>query len=387
MARLHTERAEDNETTIYVPPLVFDRNLHSVPLFVRTADMMWAGAGLSSLYTGSSVCIPTSVYSLPMTLVEHVGGWDTDPGAIGEDMHMYLKCFFALSGNLNVQIVHAAASQCNVSSGQAGITGYYLGLQARYKQALRHMWGSLDTGFSIRETVKMVDRHRKAKRALDDCPLSAPKFVNNLCARGQRKLMKGSSNWTAFYTSTGLHKSLIPKGANPEHAPPMPIHKYNLFTLYHRLFEAHFLPIHLAVILTTTSIYSAFLPSFLVPRFLKIALDLSGICRLIGFSTMLSYFYLYERYHRLCVGLRKEEMRRAGMLEDMEEADGFTPHVFQVAGLFEAALFPIGGFIFGAIPAIQAVLSHLFTDRLTYVVSLKPQLTLKPWREMGLRTP
>ncbi|KAF2173915.1 hypothetical protein M409DRAFT_62133 [Zasmidium cellare ATCC 36951] len=370
MARLHTEHAETNETTIYVPPLVFDRNLHHVPLFVRTADLMWAGAGLSSLYSGSSVCIPTSVYSLPMTLVEHVGGWDTDPGAIGEDMHMYLKCFFALSGNLKVQIVHAAASQCNVSSGQGGITGYYLGLEARYKQALRHMWGSLDTGFTIRESIKMLDRHRKAKKALDECPLSAP-----------------NSNWTAFYTSTGLHKSLVPKGADNAHAPPKPVHKYNLFTLYHRLFEAHFLPIHLAVILTTSSIYSAFLPSFLVPHVLKVALDFSGFCRLIGFCTMLTFFYLYERYHRLCVGLRKEEMRRAGMLEDMEEADGFTANVFQVAGLFEAALFPIGGFIFGAIPAMQAVLSHLFTDRLTYVVSLKPQLTLKPWRDLSLRTP
>ena len=192
-------------------------------------------------------------------------------------------------------------------------------------------------------------------------------------------LTEDSSNWTAFYTSTGLHKSLIPKMTGNEHAPPKPIHKMNVYTLFHRLFEAHFLPVHLAVILTTSSIYTLFYPSFLVPYYLKLALDFSGFCRLVGFCTMLCFFYLYERYHRLCVGLRKEEMRRAGMLEDMEEADGFTANVFQVAGLFEAALFPIGGFIFGAIPAMQAVLSHLFTDRLTYVVSLKPQLALKPW--------
>jgi hypothetical protein len=172
---MHTEHAETNETTMYVPPLVFDRNLHNVPLFVRTADMMWAGAGMSSLYQGSTLCIPTSVYSLPMTLVEHVGGWDTGPGAIGEDMHMYLKCFFALSGNLTVQIVYAAASQCNVSSDLKGITGYLDGLKARYKQALRHMWGSLDTGFAIRETMNMMDRHRRANPAAPELPLSAPK--------------------------------------------------------------------------------------------------------------------------------------------------------------------------------------------------------------------
>ena len=112
-----------------------------------------------------------------MTLVERVGGWDTGPGAIGEDMHMYLKCFFALSGNINVQIVYAAASQCNVSSDVQGFAGYIDGLNARYRQALRHMWGSLDTGFAVRQTVEMIERHLKASQARVDLPLSAPKYV------------------------------------------------------------------------------------------------------------------------------------------------------------------------------------------------------------------
>lgn len=175
IARMHLEFAETNQRTIYVPPLVFDRNLHNVPLPVRTADLMWAGAGISSLYAGSAICIPTSVYSLPMTLVEQVGGWDTGPGAIGEDMHMYLKCFFALSGNLEVRIVYAAASQCNVSSDERGLLGFFTGLQARYKQALRHMWGALDTGYTIRQTFSMLQRHNIAPRRPVGVPESAPR--------------------------------------------------------------------------------------------------------------------------------------------------------------------------------------------------------------------
>ncbi|OQO04036.1 hypothetical protein B0A48_10679 [Cryoendolithus antarcticus] len=344
IARLHTDCAETSETTMYVPPLVFDRNLHRVPLFVRTADMMWCGAGLSSLYQGSTICIPTSVYSLPMALVEEVSGWDTGPGAIGEDLHMYLKCFFALSGNLNVQIVYSAASQCNVQSDLVGIRGYADGIVARYKQALRHMWGSLDTGFAVQ------------------LPLSAP-----------------NANWTAFYTSTGLHKSLIPKQdtAAPYRPPPRPIHMTNLLTIFHRLFEAHFLPTHLALILATTGLYSLVHPSFLVPHFLRWCLDFAGWCRLLGFTLMMCYFYLYAKYHHFCVELRQEEMRRAGLWEDIAEQDGFSVKVFQVTGLLECALFPIGGFIFGAIPALQAVISHLFTERLTYVVSLKPLAAVK----------
>lgn len=387
---MHVEHAETNETTIYVPPLVFDRNLHHVPLFVRTADMMWAGAGLSSLYAGSTVCIPTSVYSLPMTLVEHVGGWDTDPGAIGEDMHMYLKCFFALSGNLNVKIIYAAASQCNVTGGyEKGILGFLTGLQARYKQALRHMWGSLDTGYSIRQTVSMVQRHKNASRGRTDFPLSASKYVSRI-DQDEVDTDQHSANWTACITSTGLHKSLIPKLVDNDYAPLKPIDWYRICTLYHRLFEAHFLPIHLCTILATSGIYTFMYPSFLIPTAFKMALDFSGFCRLVGFSTMLTFFYLYDRYHKLCVGLRQEEMRQAGMLEYMTDNDGFTPTIFQFAGLFEVATFPIGGFLFGAIPALQAVMSHLFTDRLTYVVSLKPQLpafSSKPWQDLSRMAP
>lgn len=393
IARQHFEFPDTNETTMYVPPLVFDRNLRGVPLPVRTADMMWAGAGLSSLYTGSQICIPTSVYSLPMTLVDNVGGWDTDPGAIGEDMHMYIKCFFALSGNLTVRIVYAAASQCNVTGGDdRGAYGYLTGLQARYKQALRHMWGAMDTGYAIRQTVDMVKRHKEAAREQADVPLSAPKYVSTQPFCTEANTDQNSANWTAFYTSTGLHESLVPKldtdSPAPATAPLKPVNWSNVYTLFHRLFEAHFLPIHLCNAMMATTVYTLVYPGFLIPYNLKVALDLSGYCRLIGFTTMLFFFYLYDRYHKLCVSMRQEEMRQAGLLEDMIASDGFTYGIFQWAGLLECATFPVGGYIFGAIPALQAVMSHLFTDRLTYVVSLKPQMpSIKPWKDLSRMTP
>jgi hypothetical protein len=94
---------------------------------------------------------------------------------------------------------------------------------------------------------------------------------------------------------------------------------------------------------------------------------------------MCIYFFRYQKYHQLCVSLRRQEMCAAGLLEDIIEHDGFSLKAFQVLGMIEGSLFPIGGFVFGAIPAIQAVLSHVFTDRLTYVVSLKPQITIQKW--------
>lgn len=152
---LHFAHPSTSSSTIYVPPIVFDRNSHLVPILVRMADLLWSGAGMSGHYETSTICPPTSVYSLPLTLVEKVGGWDADEGAIGEDLHMYIKCFFGLQGNLTTRTVLSAASQTNVHSNGRGIRGLYTDINARYRQALRHMWGALDSGYVIKSTMEM----------------------------------------------------------------------------------------------------------------------------------------------------------------------------------------------------------------------------------------
>jgi len=152
---MHSAYPETAERTIYVPPIIFDRNAHLVPRLVQVADLLWAGAGLSGHYASSSICPPTSVYSLPLSLVDLAGGWDAGVEAIGEDLHMYIKCFFALNGNLTTRSVFSAASHTNVHSNSKGIRGFFANINARYKQALRHMWGALDTGFVLKSANHM----------------------------------------------------------------------------------------------------------------------------------------------------------------------------------------------------------------------------------------
>ena len=80
---------EGTDMTLYMPPIIFDRNAHMVPMLVRSADLMWCGAGLSCYQKKPSradIGIPTSVYTLPLPLVSLARGWDTGPDAIGEDM-------------------------------------------------------------------------------------------------------------------------------------------------------------------------------------------------------------------------------------------------------------------------------------------------------------
>lgn len=173
-------------------------------------------------------------------------------------------------------------------------------------------------------------------------------------------------------------------------APPLQtINWTNLLHLIHRLFEAHFLPTHLYVVLVCSGIHSFVYPTVLIPGVLRFALETAGWCRLIGFCTMIFFFFNYERYHQLCVGLRQEEMRQAGLLQEMVDHDSISKHAFQYAGFIEGVLFPIGGLVFGGIPATQAVLSHLFTERLVYVVSLKPSklANARPWKDVSRMTP
>lgn len=91
-----------------------------------------------------------------MTLAGDVGGWDTGPESIGEDMHMFLKCFFKSKGQAQTKIIYSPASQSNVTSDVKGLRGIPKNLGSRFKQALRHMWGSLDSGYAIQKGIEAL---------------------------------------------------------------------------------------------------------------------------------------------------------------------------------------------------------------------------------------
>lgn len=187
---MHISNPETATTTMYSAPIIFDRNAHNVPAIVRVADILWCAAGLSGLYSSSTIAPPTSVYSLPLELVDRVGGWDCDREAIGEDLHMYLKCFFALNGNLTVRTVFSPISQSNVTGGGhgKGASGIVTDMRARYKQALRHMWGALDTGFALRKTVELWQERKHTSRAFR--PLHSSLYVDSVPSPKNQKKKK-----------------------------------------------------------------------------------------------------------------------------------------------------------------------------------------------------
>jgi hypothetical protein len=152
--RLHITDS-DRSRAFYVCPIVFDRNSNETNVLVRVADILWGGAGLAQYGPWAPIQIPTSVYSLPLGLAQDVGGWDGDATAIGEDMHMLLKCYFNTGGNIITKPIYSPASQCNISPEYGERWRKSLSaIRGRYQQALRHMWGSLDTGYAVRRSIK-----------------------------------------------------------------------------------------------------------------------------------------------------------------------------------------------------------------------------------------
>jgi hypothetical protein len=300
---MHFNHPQEAHRAVYVCPIVFDRNAHEIPALVRCADLMWAMAGISALVRPWPISIPTSVYSLPLLLAREVGGWDTDAGAIGEDMHMLLKCYFGSATGVVTRTVFSAASQCNISSGKTGFRGYIESLDARYRQALRHMWGSLDTGFALRRSATF--------------PLS-------------RIDLK--------------HMALL-----------------------HMLWEAHFLPVHFTLLLIFSAIYTVFMPTELMHPFIGWAFWFTSLLRTLSFIAMNVALLFYDRYHTISVEARVRDMESAAL------PDGFSfRHLLSVRFLADRLLFPVAGTIFGSIPAIQAEISHFWTDKLVYRVSVKP---------------
>ena len=327
---------------MYMPPIVFDRNANQVPLLVRVADLMWCGAGLSCWQQNpgrSGVAIPTAVYTVTLPLVRLVSGWDTGPGAIGEDMHMMLKCYFATNGKLAVESIASPASQCNISSSKSGLRGWISSHNARYTQGLRHMWGCLDTGFAISQWSKLGGK------------------VNPQPLR-QRKL-----------SHTELELKLSQYQLHGDSGVKMTMRNLVLFI---RVFEAHFLPVHLLLIVAYSALYTNFERPLVHCRLLSIVLDLTAILRAGSFIIMVAYFYFfYERYHRVCVEAREHDMRRAGLYDNFSENFAHRKPHNPVTWL-DYLLFPIAGTIFGSVPLVHAAFAHFWTDRLTYQVSEKP---------------
>ncbi|KAK9352815.1 hypothetical protein V1523DRAFT_381153 [Lipomyces doorenjongii] len=362
--------------TMFIPPIVFDRNANNTSPIVRCADMYWSAAGIAGLYETSQIRTPTSVYSVTITLARHVNFWDPGPEAIGEDLHMYLKCFFRTGGLLNTVPIYSPASHCNVEHGDATTNmtidqRWMLSSQARFKQACRHMWGIMDSGYATRHTILLIlGRSETAESCAED----------DLAVADEKSSLDLQENSS---TQAGVSRPLLPSRI----ASPIPWQRIAI--LLHRLYEAHFLHVHYFI----NGLACSLLPMVTnIPQssLLGIVLAFASYLRTVAFCGVLLQMFLYERLYSTALRLRLHtiQMTLSSPSFNISPISKSSTKSIQIVrqslkqidvsrrsgwiSLFDSILFPIAGTFYVMVPSLKAQILQFWSTELVYEVSSKP---------------
>jgi hypothetical protein len=140
-------------------PIFLYNNIWEVPAPLRLPNALGGLNHLVRLTRKYVVRFPQSTYSLSMRMAHEVGYWDVD--VIPEDWHMFLKCFFQLKGEVDVEPIFLPVGNDGVRS-----QGYFKTFFAHYEQARRHCWGAIDISYAIRNCfahpeIPLVTRVRR----------------------------------------------------------------------------------------------------------------------------------------------------------------------------------------------------------------------------------
>jgi cellulose synthase/poly-beta-1,6-N-acetylglucosamine synthase-like glycosyltransferase len=125
-------------------PVFYHNNIGQVPAVIRLLSSINCAGRLGELANPLSWPLPFSTYTLSFALVTEVGYWD--PAVIAEDWHMYLRCFFATNGRVDLKPVFLPTSADAV-----GGETIWQALASYYRQQVRHAWGAEDVGYILQQ--------------------------------------------------------------------------------------------------------------------------------------------------------------------------------------------------------------------------------------------
>jgi hypothetical protein len=133
-------------------PIFFYNNIWQVPAPLRIPNAFSGLIHLSRLSRSPQrrVLFSQSTYSLSMRMCHDVGYWDTD--IIPEDWHMFLKCFYELNGEVEVQPIHLPVGNDGALS-----RGYNATFVNQYLQVRRWAWGATDIPYALEQAFKRTN--------------------------------------------------------------------------------------------------------------------------------------------------------------------------------------------------------------------------------------
>ncbi|MBE3042086.1 hypothetical protein IMZ48_05800 [Candidatus Bathyarchaeota archaeon] len=139
-----------------------------------------------------------------------------------------------------------------------------------------------------------------------------------------------------------------------------------LLSLFHRLFEAHFLPVQMTILVFASTAYAFLTQDHPDVHNVAWIFTTCGVLRALGFMEVVVYLALYEGFHRICVKAREQEMTDAGLAEGMRFS-----HRSLKKNVVDYVMAPLVAPLYGSIPCAQAQICHFWTLDLVYTVSKK----------------
>lgn len=137
-------RDRDGHRRFWYAPVHYHNNIWEVLAPIRLLAFTAGAAHLAELATPFAWPLPVSTYSLSFKLADEVGYWD--PAVISEDWHMYLRCFFATRGQVNLIPIFLPTSIDAVDGETA-----WDAVRNYYHQQVRHAWGAEDVGYILQQ--------------------------------------------------------------------------------------------------------------------------------------------------------------------------------------------------------------------------------------------
>ncbi|MBF6600724.1 MAG: hypothetical protein IVW36_09465 [Dehalococcoidia bacterium] len=140
-------------------PIFYYNNVWDVPAPLRIQNSLGGINHLAKLVRKYTVLFPQSTYSLSLRMCHDVDYWDVD--VVPEDWHMFLKCFFALGGEPDVQPILLPVGNDGVRA-----HSYTRTFWEHYQQARRHAWGCTDIPYAVRQAFAHpeIPRLRRLRR-------------------------------------------------------------------------------------------------------------------------------------------------------------------------------------------------------------------------------
>lgn len=140
--------ATDSEryTRLWQAPIRYHANVYHINPLMRLVNAYATAFELAFLAADWWLSLPMSSYSLSLRLLVACDYWDTD--VIADEWHTYIKAFGATEGDVLIQPIFLPF----LSQSTTG-KNFWQACLNRYRQSLRHGWGSKELGFAIATTV------------------------------------------------------------------------------------------------------------------------------------------------------------------------------------------------------------------------------------------